>query len=100
MRNRIKGCLWKEGANGLGVRLPLAGTLPLPYRRLFDVAAREHDRRYDLGGGGGDRRFADLLFLWDCAAVCRTDTQAAMAMLYYTMVRLFGWLFFNYNDND
>ncbi len=97
MRIRIKGCLWKEGVNGLGIR----GMSRLPYRRLFDVAAREHDRKYDLGGDGGDRRFADLVFLWQCAAVCKTDAQAFMAMAYYTAVRLFGWLFFNYKkDND
>ena len=39
---RLKGCLWHEGSNGLGVG-PIWLRLLLPYRKLFDKAARIHD---------------------------------------------------------
>ena len=38
----IKGLLWHEGSNGLGVG-PIWLRRLLPYRRLFDKAARIHD---------------------------------------------------------
>ena len=38
----LKGCLWHVGSNGLGVG-PIWLRRLLPYRRLFDSAARIHD---------------------------------------------------------
>ena len=51
---KIKGIFYKPGVNGLGVR----GFHRLPYRKLFDEAARHHDWMYDLGGDSGDRKAA------------------------------------------
>lgn len=89
---KIKGCLWKEGVNGLGVR----GIHKLPYRKLFDKAARIHDSNYDDGCNSYNRYIADTDFLMDCISVCSNDIQSFFAIFYFIIVRLFGWLFFNY----
>ena len=38
----LKGLLWHEGSNGLGIG-PIWLRRLLPYRKLFDSAARIHD---------------------------------------------------------
>lgn len=91
---------WEPGVNGLGVRLPIVGSLPLPYRRRFDWAARRHDEDYDVGGDGSDRRRADINFLWRMAAASETDLQVAFATAYYWTVRALGWAFYNYGRPD
>lgn len=88
----IKGCLWKEGINGLGVR----GFHQLPYKKLFNSAANIHDANYDKGG---NRYLADKNFLINCMNVCSNDLQCSTAIIYYIIVRLFGWLFFKYEIN-
>lgn len=93
MRVRIEGILWKPGVNGLGV----AGLHRLPYRRLFDAAARRHDACYDLPGGWRERREHDIAFLGGMVAACRTTPQACVAVAYFCAVRLFGWLFYRYD---
>lgn len=89
----LKGIFWRPGINGLGVR----GMHNLPYRKRFDQAARHHDWLYDISGDGGDRRFADINFLYMCVRQCETDFQCFFAILYFIAVRLFGWAFFRYN---
>ena len=89
---KIKGIFYKPGINGLGVR----GFHRLPYRKLFDEAARHHDWMYDLGGDSGDRKAADVRFHYDCARVCATTLQVTMSIIYFYAVRLFGWMFFKY----
>lgn len=93
---KIRGCLWKEGANGLGVRLPIVGLLPLPYRKRFDVPARRHDAMYDKGGDGWNRAYYDQMFGQWCWRYAHSRTARVFAVIYYIVVRLFGWLFFNY----
>lgn len=93
---RIKGVFWREGVNGLGVRLPLVGVLPLPYRKRFDWAARRHDEDYDFGGDGWWRRRADINFLWRMVAASETDLQVAVAVVYFAVVRGLGWMFYRY----
>lgn len=93
MKIRIKGCLWKAGVNGLGVM----GFHRLPYRERFNFAARRHDEDYDLGGYSWDRRMADINFLWRMLAASESDIQVAVAVAYYWVVRLLGWLFFRYS---
>lgn len=91
----IRGCLWKPGVNGLGVR----GMNHLPYRVLFDYAARVHDTCYDIGGNSQDRRMDDLLFLSNELNACSTPMQYMFAWFYYIIVRLFGWLFYRYEGH-
>ncbi len=88
----MKGCLWKPGINGLGVR----GFHHLPYRKRFDSAAREHDRCYDIKGDGGDRSYFDKEFLRDCLFESSNDLQYFFAIFYFIFVRLFGWMFYRY----
>lgn len=93
MFSSLKGCLWKPGVNGLGV----FGFHSLPYRRLFDEAARLHDAHYDLMGDGHSRLTADRLFLIDMARASDKGIQVSFAIIYYIFVRLIGWAFYRYN---
>ena len=90
---KLRGMFWKPGVNGLGVR----GLHCLPYRKRFDVAACAHDRAYDVGGSGADRKRADRSFRGDMLGVCVSGWQRAWANLYYALVRVFGWAFFRYD---
>ena len=90
----LKGLLWHEGSNGLGVG-PIWLRRLLPYRKLFDQAARIHDQCYDTKGDS--RKLYDLLFLYNCLKVSTNPLQKLVAYIYYILVRLFGWLFYRYN---
>lgn len=91
---RLRGILWKPGINGLGV----LGFHRLPYRKRFDYAARQHDELYDIKNGTRkDRRVADIFFFQSCLQNCRTDLHCFMAIIYFVLVRLFGWAFFRYD---
>lgn len=90
---RLKGCLWKPGVNGLGV----FGFRALPYRRLFDGAARSHDAHYDLMGNEYSRFTADRLFLAEMVKISGNAPQVALAIIYYLFVRLMGWAFYRYS---
>lgn len=92
----LKGCLWHEGSNGLGVG-PMWLRKLLPYRQLFDKAAREHDRRYDTQGNGTLRKVYDVGFLINCLCVCRTTWQCVTAWTYFILCRMFGWMFYRYD---
>ena len=93
---RIKGCLWHEGSNGLGVG-PMWLRRWLPYRKAFDAAARMHDEWYDTKGDGWARELDDLLFLYECLKASKTSMQRLFAYLYFLLVRIFGWAFYRYN---
>lgn len=92
---RIRGCLWHEGSNGLGVG-PMWLRRWLPYRKTFDAAARKHDEWYDMEGDGWARELDDLLFLYECLKASKTSLQRLFAYLYFLLVRLFGWAFYRY----
>lgn len=89
----LKGIFWKPGVNGLGV----FGFHKLPYAKLFDKAARQHDSDYDLNGTWKNRRCADIRFLKNELNVSHSAIQIDFAILYYILVRLFGWAFYRYN---
>ena len=93
---RLKGCLWHEGSNGLGVG-PMWLRRWLPYRKAFDAAARKHDEGYDQGGEYIARLYYDLCFFADMASWCENWRQLMMAHVYFVAVRLFGWMFFRYD---
>lgn len=92
----LRGCLWHEGSNGLGVG-PIWLRKLLPYRKRFDKAARKHDECYDTKGDGEARKAYDLLFL--CSSLSASDTmmQRMVAYVYYALVCLFGWAFYRYD---
>lgn len=90
---RIRGLLWKKRVKGFGVRLFRL----LPYRRRFGYAWLQHGRCYDMRGDWWTRRFFDIRFLESMLKSCHTDSECSCAMLYYTAVRLFGWLFYRYD---
>ena len=92
----LKGCLWHKDSNGLGVG-PLWLRRWLPYRKKFDAAARKHDAEYDELGDWKDRREYDILFLQSLLEVSVTTLQVSVAIVYFYLVRLFGWLFYRYN---
>ena len=92
----LKGCLWHQGINGLGVG-PMWLRRWLPYRKAFDKAARKHDEWYDTQGDGWARELDDLLFLCECLKVSKTSLQRLFAYLYFLLVRTFGWAFYRYN---
>ena len=92
---RLKGCLWHKGSNGLGVG-PMWLRRWLPYRKRFDKAARKHDAEYDEQGDWKDRREDDILFLQSLLEVSETTLQVSVAVVYFYLVRLFGWLFYRY----
>ena len=91
----LKGCLWHKGSNGLGVG-PMWLRRWLPYRKRFDKAARKHDAEYDEQGDWKDRREDDILFLQSLLQASETTLQVSVAVVYFYLVRLFGWLFYRY----
>lgn len=95
----LRGCLWHEGSDGLGVG-PMWLRMLLPYRKRFDKAARKHDECYDTRGDGFARELYDLLFLCGCLEASGTTMQRIVAYMYYALVRLFGWAFYRYNRDD
>lgn len=93
---KIRGCLWKPGINGLGVGPQWLRVL-LPYRKQFDTAARIHDDNYDHRGDSHDRFLFDKYLLDNMLMQSSSDLQVLFAILYYILVRLFGWMFYRYN---
>lgn len=91
----LKGCFWKEGINGLGVG-PQWLRMFLPYRKKFNDVARLHDECYDINGDEYSRKIYDLLFLYRCMNISNIFIQKIMAIIYYIMLRLFGWMFYRY----
>ena len=69
----------------------------LPYRSLFNDAARSHDAHYDLVGDRHSRLTVDRVFLIDMVKVCGSTLQVTIAIIYYIFVRLIGWAFYRYN---
>lgn len=92
----LRGCLWHEGVNGLGVG-PMCLRRWLPCRKRFDKAARKHDECYDTRGDGEARKVYDLLFLCSCLSASDTALQRLFAYVYYALVRAFGWAFYRYD---
>lgn len=93
---RLNGCLWHEGISGLGVG-PEWLRWWLPYRKLFDSAARQHDAAYDAGVTEADRKIADDAFKDGMLRVSKTPCAVLMSAVYYCAVRAFGWAFFRYD---
>ncbi|MDY3876883.1 MAG: hypothetical protein SOZ60_05655 [Prevotella sp.] len=93
---RLRGCLWHKGSNGLGIG-PLWLRRWLPYRKVFDAAARKHDAWYDMKGDGWARQMYDIGFLIMCLKARRSDMACVFAWIYFILCRMFGWMFYRYN---
>lgn len=93
---RIRGCFWHKGINGLGVG-PRWMRAFLPYKERFDSAAREHDAAYDCEGDGYSRFLADKRLLREMLCASENVTQCFFAIVYFTLVRMFGWMFYRYD---
>ena len=71
---------------------------------FFEASCDKHDAGYAEGGDEARRKHCDVLFL----AAMRRDTlkqrginrlaRWAQAYAFYFLVRLFGWMQFNYKD--
>lgn len=92
----LRGFLWKQGVNGLGVG-PKWLRFFLPYKERFDTAVKIHDADYDKNGDAHDRFNADSLLLTNMVCVSVNGIQVLFSIIYYITVRLFGWMFYRYN---
>lgn len=93
----LKGCFWHKGSNGLGVGPKWLKSF-LPYRILFHIPAIIHDDNYDVKGGTWvTRAHADTIFLHDMLEVSTNIEERLIAIIYYILVRIFGWMFYRYN---
>lgn len=94
---RLKGCLYKEGVNGFGIR-----KFRPPYADLFDPVGCSHDRYYDLGGDEDFRLFADIEMLRGMLEIAE-DRESRWLVFYsvfcYCVVRMCGWAFYNYKED-
>ncbi len=96
MKKKLRGIMWKPGANGLGIGPKWLRRL-LPYRKRFHEAALLHDVRYDKQGGRKERCKYDIAFLEDMVCYSTSTLQVSVAVVYFYAVRVFGWLFYRYN---
>ncbi len=88
---KLKGILWRAGVNGCGV----FGIKP-PFFDKFQACCELHDAMYDLGGDGKERFKADKRLLVDMVERSTGSWLMTWCFIYYLSVRMFGWLFFNY----
>ena len=74
-----------------------------PFWSFQNASCKVHDDNYKTGGTSFDRLTADTGFLWRmCQDANQQPTKTLKrkavysAVLYFILVRLFGWLSFNY----
>lgn len=89
---KLKGLLWSKGINGCGV----IHSIKIPYSKLFNEACCLHDLLYDEGGKGINRFRADKILYYKMINASKSYLSKFFSLLYFIIVRLFGWLFFNY----
>ena len=93
-------------SNGCGCESGVLKYIKPPYAKYFDLPCREHDDAYDMGGNEKMRQRADKWLFRGCfGTVYEKETNpwkmvwlSLIALFYYTSVRLFGFMFFNYTD--
>ena len=73
-----------------------------PYWALLNASCLKHDSAYSMGGTKEDRIKADIGFLWRMLEDInkledynRKRKAVRIAILYYILVRMFGWISFN-----
>ena len=77
-----------------------------PYWSFQNASCKIHDENYTEGGSKMDRLRADVGFLWrmleDANEIedFKKKRQASYsAIVYFILVRLFGWISFRYNKD-
>jgi len=72
-------------------------SLPLWARNIlskrFNNACISHDNWYK--SGDGNRMRADVHFLRDMLLKCEGDYNVLVALTYYFLIRVFGWLYWS-----
>jgi len=72
---------------------------------FFKASCKKHDEGYTKGGNEVRRFECDWKFMlamwWDCKTVKWWFKPCAypMAIIYFSLVRLLGWLIFNYSED-
>lgn len=77
----------------------------LPYGKLFNYPAYEHDVNYSIGGNRFDKKHADSKFARGMLKICVSKTtwnplSYLFAFIYYFAVAIFGFIFFNWKSKD
>lgn len=72
----------------------------LPYNERFYIPACYHDIWYSEWWTEKDRELIDFNFYLDCLNRCNWKLDKFFALFYYSMVTLFGFIFFNYKKNE
>lgn len=74
-----------------------------PEWALFNASCKIHDDNYEQGGNRFDRLTADVGFFWRMVSDCNKQETLKLkrkavyiAVLYFILVRMFGWASFNY----
>lgn len=92
-------------SNGCGCEKGVLRYIKPPYAKKFYIPCCLHDDDYDRGGDKKARQNADKRLFRGCFKLILRQEQnpwqmvwlTLIALLYYCSVRLFGWMFFNYN---
>jgi len=69
----------------------------LPYAKLFRVWAIQHDIWYKRWWTEEDKIRVDNMFYKLMKSVCNNHLQLFFASLYYSLVKKYWYLFFNYH---
>lgn len=69
----------------------------IPYDLRFYNASLEHDVKYTIWGSEINKEMADLWLLNDMLLACDSRFQTLFAYLYYYLIYMFWFTFFNYN---
>nr|DAL02907.1 MAG TPA: Group XII secretory phospholipase A2 precursor (PLA2G12) [Caudoviricetes sp.] len=93
-------------SNGCGCQTGLFRYIKPPYARMFHLPCCIHDDAYEIGGDKHSRRMADRELFRRCTVVvCRNEHNPwrmmwlfTIAMTYYIAVRIFGFIYFKFND--
>lgn len=74
-----------------------------PFYWLYNASAKIHDENYTKGGTAEDRLKADIGFFWRMVEDTKRienwkerKRAVRLAILYYKLVRAFGWIGFKY----
>lgn len=77
-----------------------------PFWSFHNASCKIHDENYIKGGNMSDRMTADVGFLWrmiqdgnDQERLIKKKVAIYSAILYFLLVRVFGWMSFNWTKD-